>query len=95
MTTNLDALLTARYVYLDDEVIPSADKRRGPGRPRLLTGAELVCVATAQVLLKCDDERRWLRTAPTRIGRLFPRLPGQSEYNRHPRDAAPALLTAS
>ncbi|MFD0538758.1 hypothetical protein ACFQY7_38560 [Actinomadura luteofluorescens] len=48
-----------------------------------------MCVAVAQVLLGCDSERRWLRTAPRRIGHLFPRLPGQSEYNRHLRDAAP------
>ncbi|MDT0305322.1 hypothetical protein, partial [Streptomonospora wellingtoniae] len=54
-----------------------------------------VCVAIAQVLLRCDDERHWLRVAPRRIGHLFPRLPGQSEYNRHLRDAAPALLRAS
>lgn len=93
--TNLDALLTALYVHLDDHVLRSADRsrRRGPGR--VLNDAELVCVAVAQVLLGCDSERRWLRTAPGRIGHLFPRLPGQSEYNRHLRDAAPALFAAS
>jgi hypothetical protein len=80
--TDLDALLIALYVHLDDHVLPS-QRRRGPGRPRLLTDAELICVATAQVLLRCDEERRWLRMAPRRIGHLFPRLPSQSEYNRH------------
>ncbi|MBA9001520.1 transposase [Thermomonospora cellulosilytica] len=95
MKTNLDALLTALYVHLDDHVLPSAARRRRRGPERLLTDAELVCVAVAQVLLGCDSERRWLRTAPGRIGHLFPRLPGQSEYNRHLRDAAPALLAAS
>jgi hypothetical protein len=59
-----------------------------------LTDAELVCVAIAQVLLRCDDERRWLRTAPARIGHLFPRLPGQSEYNRHLTRLAPHMFTA-
>ena len=49
----------------------------------MLSDAELVCVATAQVLLRCDTERRWLRLAPGRIGHLFPRRPSQSEYNRH------------
>ncbi|RKS05082.1 DDE family transposase [Nocardiopsis sp. Huas11] len=94
MKTDLDALLTALYVHLDDDVIPSAKQARGPGRPRLLTDAELICVAVAQVLLRCDDERRWLRVAPARIGHLFPRLPGQSEYNRHLARLAPHMLTA-
>jgi hypothetical protein len=95
VNTNLDALLTALYVYLDDHVLPSREQPAKRGPARLLTDAELVCVAIAQVLLGCDSERRWMRTAPGRIGHLFPRLPGQSEYNRHLRDAAPALLAAA
>lgn len=94
MTTDLDALLTALYVHLDDDVIPSTNPRIGPGRPPLLTDAELLCVAVAQALLRCDDERRWLRTAPRRIGHLFPRLPHQSEYNRHLARLAPHMFTA-
>nr|WP_223839749.1 hypothetical protein [Nocardiopsis deserti] len=46
------------------------------------------------MLLRCDDQRRWLRMAPTRIGHLFGRLPGQSEYNRHLTRLAPVLFTA-
>ncbi|MUL43570.1 transposase [Streptomonospora sp. PA3] len=95
MNTNLDALLIALYVHLDDHVLPSGRKPGKRGPKRLLTDAELVCVAIAQVLLRCDSERHWMRAAPARIGHLFPRLPGQSEYNRHLRDAAPALLAAS
>ncbi|GAA3767887.1 transposase [Salinactinospora qingdaonensis] len=95
MTKNLDALLTALYVHLDDHVLPAGPQRPKPGRPRLLTDAELVCVAVAQVLLRCDDERRWLRLAPGRIGHLFPRLPCQSEYNRHLRALTPVLLKAT
>ncbi|MFB4320729.1 transposase [Actinomadura sp. 21ATH] len=76
-------------MHLDDDVLPS--RRLGPGRPRLLTDAELICVATAQVLLRCDDERHWLRLAPARIGHLFPRLPCQSQYNRQLRDLGPVL----
>jgi Transposase DDE domain len=93
--TNLDALLTALYVHLDDHVLPSREQRRRPGPARLLTDAELVCVATAQVLLGCDSERRWMRTAPGRIGHLFPRLPGQSEYNRQLRALAQVLVTVA
>jgi hypothetical protein len=91
--TDLDALLTALYVHLDDDVIPSAKHRTGPGRPPLLTDAELVCVAVAQVLLRCDDGRRWLRLAPKLIGHLFGRLPGQSEYTRHLMRLAPVMFT--
>ena len=52
-------------------------------------------MAVAQVLLGCDAEHRWLRLAPARIGHLFPRLPCQSEDNRHLRGAAPLLLAAA
>ncbi|MFB9831383.1 transposase [Actinoallomurus acaciae] len=93
MKTDLDALLIALYVHLDDYVPPT--RRRGPGRPRLLTDTELICIAIAQVLLRCDDERRWLRVAPARIGHLFPRLPSQSGYNRHLRALGPLMSQAA
>jgi hypothetical protein len=48
----------------------------------------------AQVLLRYDDERRWLRAAPARIGHLFPRLLGQSEYNARLKNAAPLMEAA-
>lgn len=57
----------------------------------MLSDAELVCVAVAQVLLRCDGERRWLRLAPARIGHLFPRLPCQAQYNRRLRELGPVL----
>jgi Transposase DDE domain len=82
MIADLDTLLTALYVELTDRIIPSCGfARRGPGRPPQVTDAELVCLAVAQVLLRHDDERRWLRAAPRLVGHLFPRLLGQSEYN--------------
>lgn len=91
--TDLDALLTALYVHLDDHVLASRPRRRG--RPRILSDAELVCVAVAQVLLRCDQERYWLRVAAARIGHLFPVLPCQSQYNRHLRDLGPAMSAAA
>lgn len=82
MIADLDTLLTALYVELTDRIIPSIPtRRRGPGRPPEVTDAELVCLAVAQVLLRFNDERHWLRAAPTRVGHLFPRLLSQSEYN--------------
>src|SRR5262249_4531490 len=66
----------------------------GPGKPPEVTGAELVCLAVAQVLLRYDDERHWLRAAPRRVGHLFPRLLGQAEYNQRVKAAAPLMEAA-
>jgi hypothetical protein len=53
-----------------------------------------VCLAVAQVLLRYDDERHWLRAAASRVGHLFPRLLGQSEYNDRVKAAAPLMESA-
>ena len=92
---DLDTLLTALYVELTDRVIPAlGPARRGPGRPAEVTDAELVCLAVAQVLLRYDDERHWLRAAASRVGHLFPKLLGQSEYNGRLKAAAPLMEAA-
>jgi hypothetical protein len=88
----LDTLLIALYVELTDRIIPSGCLTRpGPGRPPEVTDAELVCLAVAQVLLRYNDERHWLRAAPARVGHLFPRLLAQSEYNDRIKAAAPLM----
>ncbi|MDQ2876631.1 MAG: IS982 family transposase [Actinomycetota bacterium] len=95
MIADLDALLTALYVELTDRIIPSRGfARSGPGRPPKVTDAELACLAVAQVLLRYDDERRWLRAAAKHVGHLFPRLLGQSEYNERVRTLAPLMEAA-
>ena len=95
MIADLDTLLIALYVELVDRIIPARGQgRRGPGRPPVVTDAELVCLAVAQVLLRYDDERHWLRAAPLRVGHLFPRLLGQSEYNQRLKDLAPLMEAA-
>jgi Transposase DDE domain len=92
---DLDTLLTALYVELTDRIIPSGGfTRRGPGKPPDVTDAELVCPAVAQVLLRFDDERHWLRAAARRVGHLFPRLLGQSEYNQRLKAVAPLMEAA-
>jgi hypothetical protein len=92
---DLDTLLTALYVELTDCIIPSAGfSRSGPGRPQEVTDAELVCLAVAQVLLRFDDERHWLRAAASRVGHLFPRLLAHSEYNGRVKAAAPLMEAA-
>ena len=75
MIADLDTLLIALYVELTDRIIPSLGlARSGPGQRPEVTDAELVCLAVAQVLLRYDDERHWLRAAALRVGHLFPRL---------------------
>jgi hypothetical protein len=94
---DLDTLLIALYVELDDHVIAAhrpIPTRRGVGRPPAVSDAELICLAIAQVLLRYHDERHWLRAAPSRVGHLFPRLLGQSEYNARLKALAPLMEAA-
>jgi hypothetical protein len=87
MTPDLDTLLTALYVKIDDEL----KGQPRPGRPPQFTDAELLTVAVAQSLLRHESERRWLRAAARHIGHLFPYLPKQSDYNKRLRRALPLL----
>ena len=87
MLAELDALLTALYVLVDD-FLPA---RSGPGRRPKITDAELITLAIAQIFLDCPSERRFLRFARSRLGHLFPYLPGQPAYNRRLRRLAPVI----
>jgi hypothetical protein len=92
---DLDTLLIALYVELTDRIIPVLGfARSGPGQRPEVTDAGLVCLAVAQVLLRFDDERHWLRAARSRVGHLFPRLLAQGEYNRRVKNAGPLLEAA-
>ena len=85
MTADLDTLLTALYVLIDDHVIPSGQRR--PGRPRRLSDAELVCLAVAQVLLGARSEHHWLRLCYGRLGHLSrtcPNSPATTNASRPP-----------
>jgi DDE family transposase len=84
---NLDALLTALYVRVDD-LLP---KRRGPGRPPRITDAELIALAVAQMFLGIPNDRRFLALAGWRLGHLFPYLPRQPGYNKRLRSLAPTI----
>jgi hypothetical protein len=87
---DLDTLVVALYVTVDDRFGP----RIGPGHRPELSDAELVTLAVAQVLLGCASERRWLRFARRRLGRLFPYLPTQSAYNKRLRAAGHLVCLA-
>jgi hypothetical protein len=90
VSADLDALLTCLYVLVDD-LLPA---RRRLGRPPKISDSELICLAIAQVLLDCPNERRFLRLARQRLGHLFPYIPGQSGFNKRLRALAPQLLQA-
>lgn len=90
MSADLDALLISLYVLVDD-LLPT---RRRFGRPVRISDSELICLAIAQVLLDCPNERRFLRLARQRLVHLFPYIPGQSGFNKRLRQLAPQLVEA-
>jgi hypothetical protein len=90
VTTDLNTLLTALYVKIDDWL----GRPRRTGRPPRLSDAELLTVAVAQALLGVRSEARWLRFLPVHLPGAFPYLPGQSGYNKRLRAALPLLKRA-
>jgi len=93
VTTDLDTLLTALYVFCDDHL--TAPECRRPGRRKKLSDAELLCLAVAQVLLGFPSQHHWLRFAYGRLGHLFPYLPNQPGYHKRLIAAAPLILRAT
>lgn len=90
MTKELNALLTALYVVIDDHVVLP---RSGRGRRPLLSDSELITLAVAQVLLRYHSERRWIRHIRGRAQwrAMFPCLPDQSGYHKRLKNARPLL----
>jgi hypothetical protein len=95
VTNNLDTLLTALYVHLEDRVLPALgwSREHRPGRKPKLTDPELICLAVAQQLLAIASERRWIRWAHTHLRPVFPTMPGQSGFGKRLRAQA-GLLAA-
>jgi hypothetical protein len=87
VTTDLDTLLTALYVKVDDQI----GGVRCLGRPPLLSDSELVCLAVAQALLGHHCEARWMRYAHKHLHRMFPYLPQRSGYHKRLRAALPLV----
>jgi hypothetical protein len=86
--TDLDTLVIALYVKIDDDAVGLA---RLPGRPPRLSHSELICLAVMQALLGFHSEARWLRYARKHHGHLFPFLPQQPGYNKRVRAALPQI----
>ncbi|MCA1678853.1 MAG: IS982 family transposase [Actinobacteria bacterium] len=87
MLADLDSLLIALYVLVDD-LLPA---RSGAGRRPRITDAELITLAVAQILLQCHSERRFLRLASKQLSHLFPYIPKQPGYNKRLRALAPQI----
>ena len=87
MTTDLDTLLTALYVFVSDRVV----RKRRIGRPLLLDDAELLCLAIAQVLLGFAGNGTGPATPANTCEHLFPYILDQSGYNKRLRTAGPLI----
>ena len=83
MTTDLNTLLTALHVRIDDHLAP----RVRAGRPPRLSDSELLTLAVAQALLGIHSEARWLQSVPAALPGAFPYLSTQAGYNKRLRHA--------
>jgi hypothetical protein len=87
VTQDLDTLLTALYVKIDEAL----EGTRWLGRPPRLTDSELICLAVAQVLLGFNSEARWMRFAHAHLKAMFPYLPKRPGYNKRLKAALPLV----
>jgi hypothetical protein len=93
VSKDLDTLLTALYVVIDDHVVPT---RGGRGKRPRLSDSELITLAVAQVLLGYHSERRWIRHlhSDPQWRAMFPDLVDQSGYHKRLKNAHPLLCQA-
>jgi hypothetical protein len=75
--TDLEALVVAAYVFADEYPVPAR-----PGRPPLISDAELVALAVAQGAIGISSDRQFLGLVSRVLPGWFPHLPEQSQYNR-------------
>ena len=85
MNPNLDALVCALYVRVDDLLV--AHPQWAPERPAVgiaprLSDAELVTLAVLQALLGFDSEARFIRWAREHLVPWFLYVPQRSGYNK-------------
>ena len=85
MNPDLDTLVTALYVRIDDLLV--ANRGWAPQRPAVgiaprLSDAELVTLAVLSALLGFDSEARFVRWAQAHLQRWFPYVPQRSGYNK-------------
>jgi Transposase DDE domain len=77
MTTDLEALVVAAYVFADEYPVPAR-----PGRRPSVSDAELVALAVGQAAIGISSDRQFLGLVGRILPGWFPHLPCQSQYNR-------------
>jgi Transposase DDE domain len=85
MDASLETLVTAAYVFACSLSIP----RSGPKGKA--TDAELIALAVAQAVSGLVSDRQFLGTIGRLLPGCFPRLPGQSQFNRRLRRLTPQI----
>ena len=91
MDADLDTLVTALYVHVDD--LLKTNPHQAPWRPVVgiaprITDGEMVTLAVMQALLGFTSEARWLRHVRAHLPAMFPQLPQQPGYNKRLRKLA-------
>jgi Transposase DDE domain len=92
---DLDSCLTELDVVLDDWWRRQPARRRRPGRPSRPSPSEVLTLAVVAQWPRWRSERDFWRSARARLGRLFPQLGSQGQFNRQVRAAEPLLRAAS
>jgi hypothetical protein len=72
MTTDLEALVIAGYVFADEYTVPAR-----PGRPAKVSDAELVALAVCQAAMGISSDRQFLGLIERVLPGWFPHLPEQ------------------
>ena len=91
MSTELDALATAFYVTIDNDLINHpkwAQRRPTVGIAPKLSDAEMLTLGVLQALPGYTSEARFIRYAHTHLTALFPYIPARPGYNKRLRAAA-------
>jgi Transposase DDE domain len=86
MTTDLEALVIAGYVFADEYSVPARC-----GRPAKVGDAELVALAVCQAAMGISSDRQFLGLVERVLPGWFPHLPDQSQYNRRLRQLVELL----
>jgi hypothetical protein len=77
MTLDLEALVTAAYLFADEYRVPFTY-----GRPPRVSDGELVALSVGQAAMGLSSDRQFLGLVPKVLPGWFPHLPDQSQYNR-------------
>ena len=88
MTTDLEALVVAAYVFADEYPVPAR-----PGRRAQVSDAELVALSVCQAAMGISSDRQFLGLVGRVLPGWFPHLPSQSQYNRRLRRLAPLIAS--